>query len=178
LKALTAARRLVQDSGTRGARVDVWIFRTVAAYGPYMVSVLDSLGYKARLKVVDDENKYFNAVFNPRTGAQIGYVTWGYDAASAPDFLRQDYSCAASKTSLTGFCDHSIDAQMAHASAVQVQDPPAGAVLWQQVERSVLAQAPAVPTYVPSDVTFVSKRVGNYQHNPQAGVLLDQLWIK
>jgi hypothetical protein len=31
---------------------------------------------------------------------------------------------------------------------------------------------------VPSDVVFVSKRVGNYQHNPQAGVLLDQLWVK
>jgi ABC-type transport system substrate-binding protein len=67
---------------------------------------------------------------------------------------------------------------MARASAVQIQDPPAGAVLWQHVEQSLLTRAPAVPTYVPSDVVFVSKRVGNYQHNPQAGVLLDQLWVK
>jgi peptide/nickel transport system substrate-binding protein len=178
VRAVTVARRLVGDSGTRGARVDVWIFRAVEAYGRYMVSVLDLLGYRARLKVVGDENRYFSAVFNPRTRAQIGYVTWGYWAASAADFLGQDYSCAAAPTSLTGFCDDSIDAQMAHASAAQVQDPPRGAVLWQKVERSLLAQAPAVPTYVPIDVVFVSKRVGNYQHNPQAGVLLDQLWIK
>jgi peptide/nickel transport system substrate-binding protein len=129
VRALTAARRLVGDSGTRGARVDVWIFRAAAAYGPYMVSVLDLLGYRARLKVVGDENRYFSAVFNPRTRAQIGYVTWAYWAASAPDFLRQDYSCAARNSSLSGFCSPSVDAQMAHAAAVQVEDPPAGAVL-------------------------------------------------
>jgi YVTN family beta-propeller protein len=178
VEALDAARRLVQHSGTAGTSITVWIFGAVAAYGPYMVSVLDSLGYRARLKVVPDENTYFNAVFDPRTRAQIGYVTWEYDAALAADFLRQDYSCAASKSSLSGFCDSSIDAKMARAKAVEIQDPPAGAVLWQQVERSLLAQAPAVPTYVPSDVVFVSKRVGNYQHNPQAGVLIDQLWVK
>ena len=178
VRALDAAQRLVQRSGTAGTRITVWIFRAVAAYGHYMVSVLDSLGYRARLKVVPSENAYFNAIFNPRTRAQIGYVTWGYNAASAPDFLREDYSCAASSSSLSGFCDPSIDAQMARASAVQIQDPPAGALLWQQVERSLLAQAPAVPTYVPRDVVFVSKRVGNYQHNPQAGVLIDQLWVK
>ena len=150
-----------------------------------MVSVLDSLGYQARLKVVADENAYFTDVFDSRTRAQIGYVSWGLDAASAPDFLRELYSCAAfvrgspaANSNLSGFCDRSIDAQMARAAVVQTQDQPAGAVLWQQVERSLLAQAPVVPTYVPADVVFVSKRVGNYQHNPQAGVLLDQLWVK
>ncbi len=30
----------------------------------------------------------------------------------------------------------------------------------------------------PLNVDFVSRRVGNYQHNPQWGVLLDQLWVK
>ena len=178
LSALDAARRLVRSSGTAGTHINVWIFRTLAAYGHYMVSVLDSVGYHARLKVVPNENTYFNEVFDPRTRAQIGYVSWGWDAALAPDDLRQLYSCAASKSTGSGFCDPSIDAKMARASAVEIRDPPAGAVLWQQVERSLLAQAPAVPTFVPSDVVFVSKRVGNYQHNPQAGVLIDQLWVK
>jgi len=184
VRALDAARRLVRSSRTAGTRISVWIFRTVAAYGHYMVSVLDSLGYHARLKVVADENAYFNAVSDSRTRAQIGYVTWGFEGLSSPNFLRQLYGCAdfvpgsPANSNLSGFCDPSIDAQMARAAAVQIQDPPAGAVLWQQVDRSLLAQAPAVPTYVPRDVDFVSKRVGNYQHSPQFGVLLDQLWVR
>ena len=183
LRALDAARRLVRSSHTKGTRIKVWIFHTVAAYGPYMVSVLDSLGYQARLKVVPKENTYFTDVADSRKRAQIGYVTWG--GATSPDFLQQLYSCAAfvpasstANSNFPGFCKPSIDAQMAHATAVQIQDQPAGAVLWRQVEQSLLAQAPAVPTYAPLDVDFVSERVGNYQHNPQAGVLLDQLWVK
>lgn len=38
--------------------------------------------------------------------------------------------------------------------------------------------APAVMALNPTDVTFVSKRVGNFQHHPQWVILLDQLWVK
>jgi peptide/nickel transport system substrate-binding protein len=27
-------------------------------------------------------------------------------------------------------------------------------------------------------IDFVSRRVGNYQYNPQWGALLDQLWVR
>ena len=67
---------------------------------------------------------------------------------------------------------------MARAAAAQVQDPAAATVLWQQVEQAILAQAPVVPTYNRRNVDFVSKRVGNYQYNPQWGLLLDQAWVK
>ena len=30
----------------------------------------------------------------------------------------------------------------------------------------------------PSITDFISQRVGNYQYNPQLGVLLDQLWVR
>ena len=81
-------------------------------------------------------------------------------------------------TNLSEFCDHSIDAQMAHASAVQAQDPPAATVLWQRVESALAVQAPYVPIYNSRNVDFVSKRVGNYQYNPTSGALLSQLWVK
>lgn len=182
--ALEPARRLVRSSGTAGTRITVWVFGQVAEQGTYIVSFLDSLGYRARLKVVDDENAYFTAVFDSRTRAQTGYISWGGFIPSSADFLR-GYSCAAfvpgspmQNENLSGFCDPSIDAQMTRAAAVQVQDPAAGTALWQQVEQSLLAQAPALPTYVPSGVDFVSERVGNYEYNPQSGVLLSQLWVK
>jgi peptide/nickel transport system substrate-binding protein len=67
---------------------------------------------------------------------------------------------------------------MDHAAAVQAQDPPAAALLWQRIERELLRQAVTVPTSNIRNVDLVSKRVGNYQYHPQWGVLLDQLWVQ
>ena len=59
-----------------------------------------------------------------------------------------------------------------------MQDPPAATLLWREVERDLLAQAPIVPIVNRRNVDFLSKRVGNYQYNPQWGPLLSQLWVK
>jgi peptide/nickel transport system substrate-binding protein len=61
---------------------------------------------------------------------------------------------------------------------VQAQDPAAASVIWQEIERVILAQAPLVPTANLQNVDFVSKRIRNYQFHPQWGSLLDQLWVK
>ena len=181
---LDTARRLVRSSGTAGARVTVWVPSPLAEQGRYMVSVLNALGYRARLEAVDPA-AYFNRVGDSRTRAQTGYYSWFAGYPSAADFILPQYSCAAfvpaspeQSSNFSGFCDPSIDAQMARAAAVQVQDPAAATVLWQQVEQALLAQAPVVPAYNRSNVDFVSKRVGNYQYNPQWGLLLDQAWVK
>ena len=76
------------------------------------------------------------------------------------------------------FCDRSIDAQMKRAAALQAQDPPAATLLWQRIEREILDQAPMVPTSNRRNIDFLSKRVGNYEYNPQWSVLYDQLWVK
>jgi peptide/nickel transport system substrate-binding protein len=76
------------------------------------------------------------------------------------------------------FCDRSIDAQIDRATAVQAQAPPAATLLWQRIEREILAQAPVVPTSNVRAVDFVSERVGNYKYNPQWGALLDQAWVR
>ena len=75
-------------------------------------------------------------------------------------------------------CDRSLDAQMEHAAALQAVDPASANLLWQRIEREILALAPVVPTYNGRIVDFVSERVGNYQYHPQWGALLDQLWVK
>ena len=50
--------------------------------------------------------------------------------------------------------------------------------LWAQADRQFTDQAPVVPLVTPSITDFVSHRVGNYQYNPQLGVLIDQLWVR
>lgn len=181
---LDTARRLVQRSGTAGDRVTVWVPSLIVAQGRYMVSVLGSLGYRARLKTIEPD-VYFQTIGDSRVRAQTGYYTWIAGYPSAADFIPPQFSCAFSRASpqsesgnFSEFCDPRIDAQMAHAAAVQVQDPAAAGVLWQQVEQALLAQAPVVPAYNRGNVDFVSARVGNYQYNPQWGLLLDQVWVK
>ena len=81
-------------------------------------------------------------------------------------------------TNPSGFCDAGVDRLLSQATAEQSQNPAAAVVLWQKAESAILAQAPFIPTYNPQDVSFASKRVGNFQYNPQWQVLIDQLWIK
>ena len=115
----------------------------------FMVSLPHSLGYRATLKVVNGSfDAYYAQVADSRVGAQTGYIA--YRGPCRPPFFFLPYfvSCAAfvpaspAQTNLSEFCDPSIDAQMAHASAVQAQDPPAATVLWQRVESALALQAP------------------------------------
>jgi peptide/nickel transport system substrate-binding protein len=185
---LDRARRLVRSSGTSGASVTVTVPAPIAVQGRFMVSVLDSLGYHARLKTVrltSDIGPYFNRILDSRLHLQTGYISWSADFPSDVSFIHDQFACAAfvpgspaSNSDPSAFCDPSVDRQLARAAAVQAQDPPAAGALWQKVEREILAQAPMVPTYNAQVVDFVSKRVGNYTYHPQWGALLDQLWVK
>ena len=180
----------MRASGTAGTRVTVWVPQPIARYGSFMASVLDSLGYRAAVKAVvlpptAGIVAYFDKILDSRVRAQIGYITWQSDYPSAFSFLKEEFGCAAfvpGNPARTAFpselCDRSLDAEMDHASAVQAVDPAAANLLWQRIEREILSLAPVVPTYNPRVVDFVSERVGNYQYNPQWGVLLDQLWVK
>lgn len=178
------ARRLVRSSGLDGTGVTVWAISPVAEEGRYMVSLLESLGFQARLKTVNDPTRYFNTVSDSRVRAQVGWGAWASDVPTVAGFIPPLLSCQAfvpaspGQSNLAQFCDRSIDAGIDRAAAAQVQDPASATALWQEVERSLLAQAPIVPTYNRKNIDFVSKRVRNYQYNPQWGVLLDQLWVK
>ena len=82
------------------------------------------------------------------------------------------------RISLSGFCSRQLDAKVRRATAVQAQNREAAARLWAGADRDVTNSAPLVPAYTPRNVDLVSKRVGNYQHHPLFGVLLDQLWVR
>jgi YVTN family beta-propeller protein len=175
---LDEARRHVRRSGTRRAAVKVWVSSATVDQGRYMVSVLDAIGYRARLQVVRaaDPNVYFEKVLDRRVGAQVGYWGWAPEFPSALDMIQPEFGCDASNPS--AFCDPQIDIEIKRAAALQAQDPSAANVRWQRIEREILTRAPVVPTSNRRNVDFVSTRVGNYEYHPQWGVLLDRLWIK
>jgi YVTN family beta-propeller protein len=188
---LDKARRLVAGSHTRGMKITVWAFRDVShsgfavRMGRYFVSLLNQLGYRASEKVLSsDGGRYFAAIADSRNRAQIGFAAWASDYPAASAFISVLFPCntfrpaSAGQSNLAEFCDRGIDAKVKHALALQANDPAAAGPLWADTDHSIVDKAPWVPTHTSKWISLVSKRVGNYQYNPQWSVLLDQLWVR
>jgi YVTN family beta-propeller protein len=174
---LPEAQRLVRRSGTAGQQVTVWIpdyTHYGDAVGEYAVSVLDSLGYRASYRRAD----------NPPGHAQAVFGAWYADYASAAGFFALTLTCRSYKqdsdgnTNSSGFCDPSIDREIAQAQALQTSDPRAAARVWAKVDRDVTNLAPWVSYGNGDTLDFLSDRVGNYQFNPQLKTLFGQLWVR
>jgi peptide/nickel transport system substrate-binding protein len=180
---LRKAQRLVDASGTRGARVVVWTNPFLEPGARAIVPVLQRLGYRARLKVVPNVDRYFLAIADSRNRIQIGSGYWFADYPAAADFLEHLLSCRAfvprspDNVNLAEFCDRRLDVQMRRAAATQATDPQRANRLWAAIDRRMVDAAPWVPLVIGQSVELVSKRVGNYQYNPQYGGLIDQLWL-
>jgi YVTN family beta-propeller protein len=185
---LTKARALIAASRTRGTPITIWTapgyLTDFTATGHYLVSLLDRLGYPTRLRSVRSGSILFSRVSDPRTRAQayLGVLAPNYPAAS--EFLGPEYKSCKSPLPATGsnvpalpFCDPQFDATVGSALAAESDKSTAVATLWAKADRLFTDQAPVVPLVTPRTTDFVSRRVGDYQYNPQLGVLLDQLWV-
>jgi peptide/nickel transport system substrate-binding protein len=75
------------------------------------------------------------------------------------------------------FCDRELDGRIDHALSLQTTDPAKTGAAWAAVDRQIVDQAPAIGLLVPQEVDVVSRRVGNFQHNPAWGTILSQLWV-
>ena len=49
---------------------------------------------------------------------------------------------------------------------------------WQEVDGRVTDAAPVAAILNPADMTFVSSRVGNFQHHMIFWYLIDQMWVE
>jgi peptide/nickel transport system substrate-binding protein len=185
------AKGLVKSSGTRGMKVKVWGFRDTALgkgsvdVARYFASVLKRLGYKASVKVLPGGvGTYFDTVLDSRNKAQSGSFAWLADYPAASSFINQLFSCNSfrpgtpSQTNVSEFCNRRIDAEIERALRLQATDQVAANNLWVRIDRELTNQAPIVSAAAFKSLAFVSKRVGNYQFNPQWGLLVDQLWVR
>ena len=188
---LAKARRLVEESGTRGASVTVWIpsdprLGSRAREGKVAVPLLKELGYHARAKHLGGEHHggdYYAEAGDSRLKVQAGVQSWGADYPAPWNFFfllscRSFVPGTGRNPNFSEFCDSRIDRQITRARALQATDPALASSLWSRIDREVADQAPVVPLVNPKQVDFLSRRVGNYQYSPQWGVLLDQLWVR
>jgi YVTN family beta-propeller protein len=179
---LAKARQLVKRSHTRGMHVTVWAPNTpLGGEARVIAPLLDKLGYRASVRLLGDS--YFTHIADSRNHAQLGVTYWGSDYPAARDFLQLQYSCGSftpddpNNFDWSEFCDPGTDRLMQRALQLQSTDARSANALWAQAERRIVDQAAVLPLDNPENVNFVSRRVSNYQYNPQWGVLLDQLWL-
>jgi hypothetical protein len=172
---LAKARALVSASGTEGEPVEVWTFAYFGKEARYFVSLLDRLGYHARLKEIPSGGRYFPAL-DRTPSVQAGFGGW-FGIFVAADMF-ETLHCGAS-TNWARFCDPRIEAEVRRLTREESTNPSADASLAAKIDRQLVAQAPGVPLFTPRLADFVSRRVGNYQTNTDASstVLLDQLWV-
>ena len=169
---LAKARRLVAESRTRGASVQVMTREFAVPTTAPVVAALRALGYRARMNVVSDETylQRFTA-----GEAQAAWWGWAADYPSPATWIPPQYGCAGNQS---GFCDPAVDRQIRNAVALQARDPSAANVLWARIDRMLTDRAAFVHLLVGQLPYFVSKRVGNYQYHPVHELLLDQLWVR
>jgi peptide/nickel transport system substrate-binding protein len=189
---LAEAERLIAASHTRGMPITIWNFGGMntdyTSIEAYLVSLLDRLGYPTTVK---DLRSFANTnaplqFADSRTRAQAALSVIGISYPSASQVLQVNFDCQSfvpgspDNANLSEFCDHQLDAQIASALAAESQNSPDAPALWAQADRTVTDQAPAIPLVTPTNIDFLSSRVGNYQYNQYAGtpMLLDQLWVR
>lgn len=182
---MAKAKELVKESGTAGQEVtiiaeDNTVSRSI---GVYLQGVLNNLGYKTSVKAIS-QNIQFTYIQNTNNKVQISISQWFQDYPSPSNFLHVLFGCDSfhpgsdASVNISGFCDKSIDAKMAKATALTLSDPGQSASLWTEIDHDVTDQAPAAVLFTPKRVDFVSKRVRNFTFSPQFYWVIDQSWIE
>ena len=182
---LEKARQLVEESGTKGQKVTIIVEDTAVSrsIGVYLQSVLTSIGYVADVKPIS-ANIQFTYIQNTNNKVQMSVTQWYKDYPAASDFLHILFGCASfregsdASINIAGFCDEAIDAKMQKALDLGVTDQAAADALWAEIDHEVTDQAPAVGLFTPKRLDFVSKRLGNFQFNPQFNWMITQSWVQ
>jgi peptide/nickel transport system substrate-binding protein len=179
------AKRLVKESGTAGQSVSVVVpdDEVNKSMGVYLQSVLNEIGYKAKVKPISG-NIFFTYVQNTKNKVQINVQQWYQDYPAASDFLYILFGCESfhpgsdSSINIAGFCNKQINDQMHKALNLAIEDEAAANRLWTKIDKAVTNQAPMATLFTPKHIDFVSKRVGNFVFSKQFYWLVDQSWVQ
>ena len=182
---MAKAKQLIDESGTRGAKVtligdDKAVPKAIATY---MQGVLRDLGYDASLKTVS-HNIQFTYIQNTGNNVQISVTDWYADYPAPSDFLNVLFSCDSfhpgsdSSINIAGWCDKKVDADMKAALQAAVTDPAAANGMWAKVDQEITDAAPAAALFQPKRVDIVSQRVGNFTFNDSYHLIFSQVWVQ
>jgi peptide/nickel transport system substrate-binding protein len=102
---------------------------------------------------------------------------WLVDYPNASSYIPQFFSCRGGNSN-GYYCDPRLDRAMRAASRVEIQNPARAAALCTAIDHQLTDAAAWMPTENLRDVELVSRRLRNYQYNPNWGFLADQAWLR
>ncbi|MFT9064540.1 MAG: ABC transporter substrate-binding protein [Acetobacter persici] len=182
---LAEARRLVRESGTAGQKVTIVapLEGRYAAMAMELRSTLASLGYDATVRSMT-QTVQFSYVQNSDNHVQLALTGWNADYPSASSFLQTLFACASfrphsdNSPNMSAFCNQDTDALMTRAATAALTSPEESAQDWAEVDRALMAEAPAVPLVQIKRVRLLSKRTRNAIVTLNDEILLSQLQVQ
>ena len=175
---LALARKLVDESGTKGDVVTVWGSPDEGAVPPqeaaYITQVLRSLGYRARLHMIS-----FGLIKHSMWPAfQISVDgDWSPDYPAPSGFLPPFFACNGGSSN-GYYCNPAIDQEMTEATLLELQSPAQAAAMWAKVDHELTDQAEWVTTVDLNEVDIISTGLRNYEFNPVNGFIADQAVVR
>jgi peptide/nickel transport system substrate-binding protein len=185
---LEEAKRLVAESGTRGARITLWMDpgNPAAHVIELVADAMRAIGYKPVIRRRDGFEIFATALDDPKQYQSI-MAGWFADlpapsnftipSFSCPDFADRIFGRPDSSANIQFFCDRTIDDMIEQALAAQEKDVLASADLWAAIDHAIVDAAPSIPYGTQRIATLVSARVGNVQYNPMTFLLFTQMWL-
>ena len=143
------ARRLVAQSGTRGAKVVLleknYVPEDLLA-ARYVVSILNHLGYEAELKIMPgtDPGSAGSSRRNRRGPSRGASNNWTADYPAASNFIETWLSCS-SPLNYGGFCEPDIQRRIDRAVQATTYDPASAPALWAEADRALVDAAAWLP---------------------------------
>jgi peptide/nickel transport system substrate-binding protein len=184
---LDRAARLIEESGTAGETVTLWVDRRYFGnrVGRYLKQFLESLRYRPQLREsfpdpgtpADYFTQLQRGARSHHSGPHVAFAFAGAAYPAPSSFFREPFRCR-SKFNYGGFCDPALDQRISRAVELEETDRVGANRLWTQLDREITDKALWVPLFNGYQADLVSKRVGNYQYSPQSGPLLSQMWVR
>jgi peptide/nickel transport system substrate-binding protein len=153
------------------------------AVARYFTALLNQLGFKAETHLLDLD-RYFTFLATSSEEVQMAGFWILSPNRSGGDMIVGAFTCPDFPLTFpyvgspANFCSRPLDAQVREARALEAKDPLAANHLWAEIDRAIVDPAPAVMAFNPTDVTFVSQRVGNFEPHPLYRILVDQVWVQ
>jgi ABC-type transport system substrate-binding protein len=140
----------------------VWTFAYFGKQARYFVSLLDRLGYHARLKEIPSGGRYFPAL-DRTPSVQAGFAGW-FGIFVAADMF-ETLHCGAS-TNWARFCDRRIEAEVRRLTREESTNPSTDASLAAKIDRQLVAQTPWVPLFTRASSTSSPAALGTTKPTP------------
>jgi peptide/nickel transport system substrate-binding protein len=157
------AKSMIAAAGMAGTAVTVWSETRSPRqeYMAYFTDLLNKLGFKAQLKVIQD-SVYFQTIGNQSLNAQAGFADWSQDFPNPSDFyllLSKAGIQATNNENFGNVDDPKIESQLATLEQIPATQLASSTTGWQNLDKYVADQGYTVSFGYDTAPKFMSNRV-------------------